>query len=70
MLRDVSTDLRRLFTEAERKKGNPLSKRIVDNIDEWLRDELKVMIDEQIYEENPIAEIQFMTSSSKPAKSD
>jgi hypothetical protein len=36
--------LRKLFREAEKKKGNPVSKRIVENIDDWLRKELKIAI--------------------------
>ena len=49
MHRQVSKDLRKLFSEADKNKGDPVSKRIVENIDFWLRNQLKMAIDEQLY---------------------
>jgi HEPN domain-containing protein len=58
---EVSHDLRRLFREAE-TRADPVSQRIVENIDEWLRKELKMAIEEQLYLENPVVDIQMFTS--------
>ena len=40
MTEELEGDLKKLFKEAENKKDS-VSKKIVDNIDEWLRSELK-----------------------------
>jgi hypothetical protein len=44
MLNEISQDLRKLFKEAYQEKGDPISKRIVEGIDDWLRNELKIEI--------------------------
>ena len=34
---DFGNDLKRLLKESNQKKGNPISKKIVENIDYWLK---------------------------------
>ena len=44
----LRNDLRRLFREADGKK-DPLSSKIVADIDQWLKSELKMAIEKQEY---------------------
>ena len=44
---EMSFDLKKLFKEAREKKGDPISKRIVDNLDDWLKSEIEEAIEEQ-----------------------
>jgi ATP-dependent Lon protease len=61
---ELEYDLRKLFKEARAKKGDPISKRIVGNIDDWLRSELEIAIDE--YEaQNPRFEIKLTEEDEK-----
>ena len=43
----MANDLKKLFKEAKKKKGDPLDKKIVENIDEWLKSELEEAIEDQ-----------------------
>ena len=33
----MANDLKKLFKEAKKKKGDPISKKIVENMDDWLK---------------------------------
>ena len=41
---ELQGDLNQLFTEARKQKGDPLSKKIVENMDGWLKSELEEAI--------------------------
>ena len=47
----ISGSLRTLFEEAGKDDGDPVSKRIVDEMDEWLKSYLQQAIDDQIEKE-------------------
>lgn len=56
--------MRKLFKEARAHKADPVSKRIVENIDEWLRTELEIAIDE-FEKENPRFEFRLTETNQK-----
>ena len=61
---ELEYDLRKLFKEARAHKADPVSKRIVENIDEWLRTELEIAIDE-FEKENPRFEFRLTETNQK-----
>jgi hypothetical protein len=44
--KELKNDLTRLLREAKKKKGDPITKKIVENIDPWLITELEYAINE------------------------
>ena len=44
---EFANDLKRLFYEANKDKFNPVSKRIVESLDDWLKSELEEAIENQ-----------------------
>ena len=44
---EFAGSFKKLFSEASKKKGDPISKKIVDGLDEWLKSELERAIDDQ-----------------------
>ena len=43
---ELEGDLKKLFKEANKKNGDPVSKRIVEQMDDWLKSELQIAIDD------------------------
>ena len=61
---ELEYDLRKLFKEARVHKADPVSRCIVENIDEWLRTELEIAIDE-FEKENPRFEFRLAETNQK-----